>query len=72
MSKNYAVNVINNSNLSEKMRSLQFFSLHIKMCETSYYRRNRNVVLNIEKDYYKNDKERLKVTQEINKEIYLQ
>ena len=42
------------------------------MCETSYYRRNRNVVLNIEKDYYKNDKERLKVMQDINKEIYLQ
>ena len=42
------------------------------MCETSYYQRNRNVVLNIAKDYYKNDKERLKVMQEINKEIYLQ
>ena len=56
----------------KKWDHYNFFSLHIKMCETSYYQRNRNVVLNIAKDYYKNDKERLKVMQEINKEIYLQ
>ena len=35
-------------------------------------KKNRNVVLNIAKVYYKNDKERLKVIQEINKEIYFQ
>ena len=56
----------------KKWDHYNFFSLHIKMCETSYYQRNRNVVLNIAKGYYKNDKERLKVMQEINKEIYLQ
>ena len=27
------------------------------MCETTYYQRNRDVVLNRAKDYYKNDKE---------------
>ena len=30
------------------------------MCETTYYQRNRDVVLNRAKDYYKNDKERLR------------
>ena len=30
------------------------------MCEATYYQRNRNAVLNIAKDYYKNDKERLR------------
>ena len=30
------------------------------MCETTYYQRNRDVVLNRAKDYYKNDKERFR------------
>ena len=29
------------------------------MSETTYYQRNRVVILNRAKDYYKNDKERL-------------
>ena len=37
-----------------------FFSLHIKMNNTTYYQRNRNVALNKEKQYYKNNNERLK------------
>ena len=34
--------------------------LHIKMSQTNYYQRNRNVFLNRAKNYYKNDKERLR------------
>ena len=30
------------------------------MCETTYYQRNKDVVLNRAKDYYKNDKERFR------------
>ena len=30
------------------------------MSETNYYQRNRNVMLNRAKEYYKNDKERLR------------
>ena len=59
MSKNDAINIKKNSNLNEKGGSLQFFLLSIKMSETTYYQRNRVVILNRAKDYYKNDKERL-------------
>ena len=37
----------------------------------TYYQRNREVILNKAKDYYKNDKDRLKNRQEINTETYL-
>ena len=30
------------------------------MSETTYYQRNREVILNIAKDFYENDKERLR------------
>ena len=30
------------------------------MSEKTYYQRNKNVILNRAKDYYKNDKERLR------------
>ena len=36
------------------------FTLYTKMSEKSYDQRNRDVILNRAKDYYKNDKERLK------------
>ena len=31
-----------------------------QLSETMYYQRNRDVILNRAKDYYKNDKERLR------------
>ena len=34
--------------------------LYVKMSETTYCQRNRDVILNRTKDYYKNDKERLR------------
>ena len=40
----------------------KFFLLHIKKNESAdltYYQRNRDLILNRTKDYYKNDKERL-------------
>ena len=40
------------------------------MDNTTYYQRNREIMLNRAKDYYENDKERLK-EQEINIETYL-
>ena len=36
------------------------FSLYIKMIDSTYYQRNRDVILNRGKDYYENDKERLR------------
>ena len=48
MSKNDAINIMKNSNLNEKGRSLYFFIKYIY------------VIPNRAKDYYKNDKERLR------------
>ena len=41
----------------------KFFLSYIKMSENTnltYYQKNRDVIINRAKDYYKNDKERLK------------
>ena len=40
------------------------------MSETSYYQRNREVVLNRANEYYQNNKEVLREKQEINIENY--
>ena len=40
-----------------------FFLLYIKMSESAYltyYQRNRDVILNRAKDYYENDKQKLR------------
>ena len=42
------------------MSVLQFFLLFIKMSDVTCYQRNRDVILNRAKDYYENDKERLR------------
>ena len=42
------------------MKKAEFFSLRIKMIEKTYYQRNRDVILNRAKNYYKNDKKRLR------------
>ena len=64
MSNYDAVNIMNGSNLVDKRGVLCFFFLlYIKMSECAdltYYQRNRDVILNRAKDYYENDKERLK------------
>ena len=37
-----------------------FFTIYKKISEKTYYQRNRDVILNRAKDYYENDKERLR------------
>ena len=37
-----------------------FFLLYIKISNLTYYQRNRGVIVNRAKDYYENDKERLR------------
>ena len=41
------------------------------MSETTYYQRNREVILNRAKDYYENNKELLREREKINTENYL-
>ena len=63
MSKDDAINIINGSNLVDKRGVLHIFLLYIKMSESAYltyHRRNRDVILNRAKDYYENDKQRLR------------
>ena len=64
MSKDYAIKIMNGSNLADKRDVLQnIFLLYVKMTEyddLTYYQRNRDEILNRAKDYYENDKERLK------------
>ena len=40
------------------------------MNNTTYYKKNREIILNRAKDYHKNDKERLKEQAKINIETY--
>ena len=70
MSKDDAISIMNNSNLVDKKGALYFFyfiknqsecnSIECNPVELTYYQRNRNVILNRAKDYYENDKERLR------------
>ena len=47
MSKDDAINAMNNSNLNEKGGSLQIFSLYIKMSDkTTYYQESTETILN--------------------------
>ena len=51
-----------------------FFLSYIKMSENTnltYYQKNRDVIINRAKDYYKNEKERLKEQERINTKTYL-
>ena len=48
-----------------------FFLLYMKMSEKNYYQRNKKNKLNRAKDYYKNNRERLKSKKERNTENYL-
>ena len=59
MSKDDAINIMKKSSL-KKERYYNFFSLYVKMSETTFYKRNRETVLNRAKCYYKNNKEELK------------
>ena len=66
------MNKDNPINITKKIlfkRKKIFFFLYTKMGETTYYRRNRETVLNRAKDYYENIKEVLRKKAE-NKYMY--
>ena len=52
--------VMINCNLIDKKIFYKFFFQYIKMNNTTYYEKNREIVLNKAKDHYENDKERLR------------
>ena len=67
MSKCEAKKLMTNSNLIDKngilLKNVFFFCLfvlYMKMYNTTYYQRNRDVALNKAKEYYKNNNKRLK------------
>ena len=64
MSKREAKKLMTNSSWIDKKafykKIIFFFLLHIKMDNTTYYQRNRDVALNKAKEYYKNNNKRLK------------
>ena len=60
MNKDDAISIMNNSNLINKMGVSYFFKLIIRMSKLTYYQRNKDVILNRAKDYYENDKKKIK------------
>ena len=63
MSEDDAIKIMNGSNLVDKRCFIKKKLLYIKMNEyfdLTYFQRNRDVMLNRAKDYYENDKERLR------------
>ena len=64
MSKDDAINIMNGSNFVNKCGGLYiYFSLYINVGENTdltYYQKNKDLILNKAKDYYKNNKERLR------------
>ena len=55
MSKDDAINIMKNSNLDKKVDCYNFFSLYMKMSETTDYKRNRETILNRANDNYKDN-----------------
>ena len=45
ISKHDTINIMKNSNLNEKSGLQQIFLLYIKMVETTYYQRNREILI---------------------------
>ena len=58
MSKDYAISIMNNSNLVDKKGVFWFFLLYIKMSDLTFYQREIAVMLSRAKYYYENDKNR--------------
>ena len=59
MSKDDAISIMHNSNWIDKKAHCNFFT-YKKVSGATYYERNRDVILNREKDYYENNKELLR------------
>ena len=74
------VNTVNTANEASKTSSANavskmseasdVFSIYIKMSETTYYQRNRDIMLNRAKNYYENKKELCGNEQKINIDHY--
>ena len=62
MSKDDAINIMNAVPLNEKAGVLHFFLCFTiyQMSQTTYYQRNKEVILNRAKNYYRNNREELK------------
>ena len=61
MNKDDARNIMKTSNLNEKKWIIINFLLYIKMSDkTTYYRKNRGIILNRATKYYEKNKERLR------------
>ena len=66
MRKGDAINAMKNCSLKEKkMDRYTFFSLYIKMSETSYCQRYKEKILNRTKEYYENDKKNIEIEREL-------
>ena len=63
MSKDDEINIMKNANLNKISRLLycyNWFSLHIKMTEATYYERNKHLILNRAKEFDENNKDVLR------------
>ena len=60
MSKDDAISLMNAIPLKEKTGIFFFYNIS-KMSETTYYQRSREVILDRAKDYYRNNRNELKV-----------
>ena len=61
MSKDDAINIMNNSSLIHKIEFFWiFFIIYKKMSGIAYYQRNKDVLLNIAQYYYENNKKILR------------
>ena len=61
MSKDDVINIMNNSNLNKKgpCCNFLFYYYYVKMSQNTY-QRNRDMILNRAKDYYGNEKRKIK------------
>ena len=60
MSKDDTIRLMNNFNLNEKT-GLHYIYKNMSESKTTYYQRNKDVVLKRAKDYHRNNKDELKV-----------
>ena len=60
MSKDDAISVMSNSNLIDKKAFYNFFTIYKRWVRKLIIKETRDMILNRAKDYYQNDKERLR------------
>ena len=60
MSKDDVISVMSNSNLIDKKAFYNFFTIYKRWVRKLIIKETRDMILNRAKDYYQNDKERLR------------